>query len=75
LEDPYLIDERGKVWIILEIPYAVVKEAEEQYRRGVITSHGLFTKMINAWKSITKGNPEELCDILEGNGFKLSAGK
>jgi hypothetical protein len=74
LKNPYLIGNRGRLWDILDIPCAEVISAEEKYRADLITMYGLFTKIINIWKSNTSGTPEELCAILIENQFKTSAG-
>jgi hypothetical protein len=75
LQDRILIDKKSEVWEILVIPYADVKEAEDQYRCGLITIRSLFTKMISTWKSQTNRSSMDLCTILNDYGFKLSAGK
>jgi hypothetical protein len=72
--DPHLLINKGQLWGILDIPCADVKTAEDQYGSGRITIHDLFTRMISSWKSKTNGSPKDLCDILNANGFKTSAG-
>jgi hypothetical protein len=74
LKDRYLIDNRGLLWEILDIPYADVKAAEDQYRADLITLYGLFTKNMHTWKSKTSGSLKDLWEILSKNGFKTSAG-
>jgi hypothetical protein len=74
LQDCTVIDNRGHVWRILDIPYAEVKAAEDLCRCGTITIRDLFTNMISSWKSKTNGSWKDLCDILNENGFKTSAG-
>jgi hypothetical protein len=74
LQDSYVIDNKGQAWRVLDIPYAQVKAAEDQYLSGTITMEDLFTRMISCWKSKTSGNQNDLCDILNENGFKTSAG-
>jgi hypothetical protein len=73
-QDCTVIDNKGHVWRILDIPYAQVKAAEDQYRCGTITIEDLFVKLISSWKSKTNGSEKELRDILNQNGFKTSAG-
>jgi hypothetical protein len=74
LQDTYLIDSRGKVWMILDIPHADCKMSEDKYRTGLITINDLFIRMISCWISKTNGNLKELRDILDENGFRMSAG-
>jgi hypothetical protein len=74
LEDRYLIDNRDRLWQILDLSYGDVKAAEDQYRAGLITLCGLFTKNIHTWKSKKNGSMKDLCKILIKDGFKTSAG-
>jgi hypothetical protein len=74
MQDCTVIDNKGQAWRILDIQYAQVKAAKDQYRSGAITIDDLFTKMISSWKSKTSGSQKDLCDILNENGFGTSAG-
>jgi hypothetical protein len=73
--DIYLFNNRSRVWGILNIPNEDVVEAEYRWRNEGFNNYGLFTNMINAWKSKTNGTPRDLCRILRADGFELSARK
>jgi hypothetical protein len=75
LKDRYVIDNKRKLWEILDIPYADIKAAEGHCSTDVSTIEDLFTRMLHIWVSRTNGSLMDLISVLNDNGFTRSAGE